>query len=230
MAGIQDYWEFCDDFFGSGSLSATAAGGDRWDITDTSASGTPTYAYVDGSASGEVQLVLASTNEVENVCLSFGDVLGMDIDLIQGAEFRVKMNQAAINAASQLAFGLTGDRNDAIDSIAQAALFRVVGADSTTAVVVETDDGTTDNDDKATGQTLINAYKTFKIDFTQGTGDVRFYMDDGNGALKRVASSTTFSMAGYTGSLQPFVQIQKSADTNTDGVTIDYVKVWGKRS
>ena len=147
---------------------------------------------------------------------------------IQGAEFRIKMNQAALDATSQVAFGLTGDRNDTIDSIAQAAIFRVVGADSTTAVVVESDDGTNNNDDVATGQTLINAYKTFKIDFSQGTSDVRFMMDDANG-LRRVATGTTFDMSNYTGSLQPFVQIQKTADTNTDGLTIDYIKVWGKR-
>lgn len=229
MAGIQDYWEFCDDFFGSGSLSATAAGGDRWDITDTSSAGTPTYVYVDGASSGEVALDLASTTEVENVCLSFGDTLGMDIDKIQGAEFRVKMNQAALDATTQVAVGLTGDRNDAIDSIAQAALFRVIGADSTTAVVVESDDGTTDKNDVATGQTLINSYKRLRLDFSNGTSDVRFFMDDGNGALVRVAATTTFDMSGYTGSLQPFIQIQKTSDSNTDGITIDYVKVWGKR-
>lgn len=229
MAGIQDFWTFTDDFFGSGSLQASPAGGDRWDITDTSSAGTPTYAYVDGSSSGEIQLAHDSTNEVQNVCLSFGDVLGMDIDKIQGFEARVKMNQATMDSASMFAIGLTGDRNDAIDSIAQAALFRVIGADSTTAVVVETDDSVTDNDDKATGQTLINAYKRLRICFKHGTSDVRFYMDNGSGALVRVASSTTFDMSGYTGSLQPYVQLQKTADTNTDGVTIDYIHVWGKR-
>lgn len=230
MAGIQDFWEFVDDFFGSGSLQATAAGGDRWDITDTSSAGTPTYAYVDGAATGEVQLAFDSQAEVQNVCLSFGDTLGIDIDLIQGFECRVKMNQAALDATTQVAFGLAGDRNDAIDSIAQAALFRVIGADSTTAVVVETDDGTNNNDDVATGQTLINAYKTFKIDFSNGTSDVRFFMDNGNGVMTRVASGTTFDMSNYTGSLQPYFQIQKTSDANTDGMTIDYVKAWGKRS
>lgn len=230
MAGTQDYWEFCDDFFGSGSLQATPAGGDRWDITDTSAAGTPTYAYVDGAAAGEVALDFDSQAEAQNVCLSFGNTLGFDIDLIQGAEFRVKMNQAALDATTMMAFGLTGDRNDAIDSIAQAALFRVIGADSTTAVVVETDDGTNDNNDVATGQTLINAFKRFKIDFSNGKSDVRFFMDDGNGSLKRVAAGTKFDMSNYAGSLQPFFQIQKTSDTNTDGMTIDYVKIWGKRS
>lgn len=229
MSGIQDYWEFVDDFFGAGTFLAAPLGGDLWDITDTSAAGTPTYVYVDGSSTGEVALDFDSQAEAQNICLSNKNILQFDIDKIQGAEFRVKMNQAAADATTSLAFGLTGDRNDAIDTIAQAALFRVIGADSTTAVVVETDDGTTDNNDVATGQTLVAAYKTFKIDFSNGTSDVRFFMDDGNGSLSRVASSTTFDMSAYTGSLQVLVQLQKTSDANTDGVTLDYVKVWGKR-
>lgn len=229
MAGIQNFWEFCDDFWGGGVLT-TSGQGDPWVIADTSSAGTPTYVYVDGASSGEVALSFDTQAEAQNVCLSFGNVLAMDIDKIQGAEFRIKMNQAALDATTSLAFGLTGDRNDAIDSIAQAAIFRVVGADSTTAVVVESDDGTNDNNDVATGQTLINAYKTFKLDFSQGTSDIRFYMTgDNNSVLKRVATSTTFDMSNYTGSLQPFVQIQKTSDANANGLTIDYIKVWGTR-
>jgi len=54
---------------------------------------------------------------------------------------------------------------------------------------------------------------------------VKFYVDG-----VRVAASTTFDMSGYTAGLQPYVQIQKTADANTDSVTIDYVKIEGKRS
>ncbi len=223
MAGIQDHWEFVDDFFGGG-LFAAAGQGSAWAIADTSSAGTPTYVVVDGSATGEIAIDMDSTTEIQNVCLSFGDNLCFDIDGVQGFEARVKMNQAAADAATQFAIGLTGDRNDAIDSVAQAAIFRVVGADSTTNLVVESDDGTNDNNDVATGTTLINAYKKLRIDFTQGTSDVRFYVDG-----DRVASGTTFDMSNYTASLQPFVQIQKTSDSNTDGVTIDYIKVWGIR-
>lgn len=226
MAGIQDYWEFCDDFFGAGTLTASPAGVDHWDIADTSSAGTPTYVYVDGSSSGEIAIDMASTTEAENVCLFQSDILQFDIDKIQGAEFRVKMNQASLDSATSFAIGLTGDRNDAIDSIAQAAIFRLVGSN---AVVVETDDGTVNNDDVATGQTLVNVYKRLKIDFSNGKSDVRFFMDDANGALKRVAASTTFNMSNYSGALQVFAQIQKTSDANTDGFTLDYVKVWGKR-
>lgn len=233
MNNAANFWEFFDDFLGASTFGTSAAQGDPWVITDTSAMGTPTYTRLDhgttGGAPGVARLAFDSQAEAQNVCLSFGDVLCWDIDLLLGIEFRVQMGQAAADAATSLAFGLAGDRNDAIDSIAQAALFRVIGADSTTNVVVESDDGTNNNDDVATGQTLINAWKRFKIDFSNGKADTRFYMDDGNGAIRRVAAGTTFDMSNYSGALQPYVQLQKTSDANTDNVQVDYVRAWGRR-
>lgn len=220
MSGVQDFIEYCDDFLGHGELPASQSDSD-WLVDDTSSAGSPTY--VKGGIGGEATLTLASTSEVENVCLHHGDDLGFDIDNIMLVEMRVKMSQAALNSATQVAFGMCSARNDAIDSIGEQACFRVIGADSTTAVVVETDDGTLDNDDVATGETLINAYKKFVIDFNNKS-DVKFFIDG-----KRVASSTTFSMANYSAGLQPFLQIQKTADTNTDGVVLDYVKITARR-
>lgn len=220
----RDYFLFEEDFFGHDVFSATAADNAKFLIADTSSAGTPTYALVDGSTTGELAVDLASTSEIENVCVYQNDVLQFDIDKLREVTFRVKMNQAAMDSASQFAIGLTGDRNDAIDSIAQAALFRIVGSDSTTAVVVETDDGTNDNNDVATGKTLINAYKELTISFATGKSDVRFYIDG-----EPVATGTTFDMSNYSGALQIFAQIQKTADTNTDGFTLDYVSVRGIR-
>jgi hypothetical protein len=101
----------------------------------------------------------------------------------------------------------------------------MVGATSTTAVVVETDDAVRDNDDIATGATLGTAFKRFVIDFTGGKSNVKFYI---NGF--RVAASTTFDMSGYSGGLQPYIQLQKASNTNVDAVTVDYVKIVSKRS
>jgi hypothetical protein len=53
---------------------------------------------------------------------------------------------------------------------------------------------------------------------------VKFYVDG-----IRVAAGTTFDMSAATGSLQPYVQIQKTADTNIDFVHVDYVSVEAKR-
>ena len=77
----------------------------------------------------------------------------------------------------------------------------------------------------ATGATLGSTYKRFVIDFAGGKSDVKFYVD---GA--RVAASTTFDMSNYSAGFQPYVQIQKTADTNTDSVVIDYIKIVSKRS
>jgi hypothetical protein len=53
---------------------------------------------------------------------------------------------------------------------------------------------------------------------------VKFYIDG-----KQVAAGTTFDMSGYSLGLQPYVQLQKAANTNVDSVVLDYVKVVCKR-
>lgn len=223
MNGDQEFVRFFEDFVGPMTLTASPTNGDRWDIADTSSAGTPTYTV--GGINGEATLAFDNTSEVQNVCLFQSDVLNYDIDLIQRIEFSVK-TVASLDSATSLAFGLASARNDAIDSIAAHATFRLIGSNS---VVVETDDGTNDKDDIATGQTLVATYKRFVIDFTGGKSNVKFFMDDGNGALVQVAKSTTFDMSNYSSGLQPYVQLQKTADTNTDSVTIDYVGIISKR-
>ncbi len=219
MAGIQNFVKLEEDFLGPMTLTASPTNGDRWDIADTSSAGTPTYTV--GGINGEATLAFDSQSEVQNVCLFQSDVLNWDIDLIQRIEMRVKTT-ATLDSATSLAFGLASARNDAIDSITAHASFRIIGNNT---LVVESDDGTTDKDDVATGASLSDTYKKFVIDFTGGKSNVKFYVDG-----VRVAASTTFDMSGYTAGLQPYVQIQKTADTNTDSVTVDYIKIEGKRS
>ena len=219
MSGIQDFVEFCEDFLGPQTLTASPTNGDRWDIADTSSAGTPTYTV--GGVNGEATLLLDNTSEVQNVCLFQSDVLNYDIDLLQRIEFRLK-TVASLDTATSIAWGLASARNDAIDSITAHASFRVIGSN---AIVCETDDGTTDKDDIDAGTTLVATYKKFVIDFTGGKSNVKFYVDG-----SRVAASTTFDMSAYSSGLQPYVQIQKTADTNTDSVVIDYIKIVSKRA
>lgn len=221
MAGIQDFAIFEDDFWGADTYS-TAGQGTPWAIADTSAAGTPTYANVTPSATGEVALTMASTSEVENICLSFGDTLAFDIDNIFNFEARVKVS--GCTTGTVISWGLCTARNDTVSSISSRANFRMTGATSTTAVTVETDDNVTDSGLISTGATLATAYKKFYIDFSGGKSNVKFYIDG-----VRVAPSTTFNMSQFSASLQPFFQIQKAANTNVDSITIDYVRVELKR-
>jgi hypothetical protein len=98
------------------------------------------------------------------------------------------------------------------------------GANSTTLVYCESDDGTTDRNDISTGKTLVTSFKKFVIDFTGGKSNVKFYI---NGA--RVCASQTFDMSAYSSGLQPIIQIQKAANTNADSVVVDYVEIISHR-
>lgn len=218
MSGIQNFHPFEDDFLGmTVTLPASANIGSPWLVDDTSAAGTPTFVR-SGSAA---VLTLASNVEVENVCLHFGDVLPFDIDDILSMEFRAKVT-ATLDATTTIVMGLGDTRDDDPDAVIANAFFKLAGSN---AIVVESDDGTTDLDDKATGVSLAATYKKFVISFTGGKSDVRFFVD---GA--RVAASTTFDMSAYSAGLQPIFQIQKTSDANVDALTIDYVRIVSRRS
>lgn len=215
------------DFRGEVALAAAGSGaGGPFVKADTSASGSPT---VGGLTGGGIRLALAATNEVENLCVYMGDVLPFDIDDIISVEIIAK-TVATLDSTTSIAFGLCSARNDAIDSLAAHASFRCIGDNS---VVVETDDGTNDNDDVATGLTLGAAWKRFAINFAERNtameppsvslgrkSNIGFYGANDNGSLRRVASGTRFDMSNYTSGLQLYAQIQKTADTNTDSLDI----------
>lgn len=221
MSDLRDFEILYDDFNGAVATFPTSADpATPWLVADTSAAGTPVYT----KGTSDATLTLAATNEIENVCLSFGDALDIDIDDIQRVEMRVRISASTFTSGSILAFGVASARNDTLDSVAANAWFRMEGANSTTQVYVESDDGVRDNDDVATGVTLGTTYKEFVIDFTGGKSNVKFYIDG-----QRVAAGTTFDMSGYSAGLQPLVQIQKAANTNVNGVIIDYVKIVAKR-
>lgn len=235
MAGFQDFWEFKDDFVGANaSISTSGLYGSPWVVADTSSGGTPTYVIgTDGAAAsqamGVAKVDLEATSEAQVVILSFGGIEQFDVNDRLIYECRLKMNQAAVGAVTDFSFGLNAGQNATWDSTTVMAAFRVVGATSTTNVVVETDDGTTDLDDKATGLTLINAYKRFKIDL-QDLTNVKFYMDDANGRMVRVAKTTTFDISAFSSCVQPVFQLQKASGTDASGYSLDYVRVTGRRN
>lgn len=189
-----------------------AALGPEWSVTDTSSSGTPTKEmHADG-----YHLAFDNTSEVQNLCLSWGDVLSLDIGLLKSIEFLLLWDASTKDSATSLAFGIQSARNDNPDSTTINAQFRMKAAGTGLTLEAETDDGVTDVDDKSTGQSLSTTLKKCKIDFRAGLNDVRFFVDG-----QPVCTDTTFDMSAISsGNVQPFVQLQKTADTNTDGVKV----------
>ena len=215
------------DFRGHNLIPVAASNaGTPFSKADTSSAGSPTMVGLNG---GGLRLLLDSTVEAQNLCLYMGDVLPFDIDEIISVSFIMK-KIAALDATAQVAFGLISARNDAIDSITEAAVFRCIGNED---VVVETDDGTNNNDDVATGLTLGATWKKFQIDFASRNStmeppsvslgrksNIEFYGANANGSHRRVASGTRFDMSNYSGGLQLFAQVQKTAHANVANLDI----------
>ena len=207
------------DLFDRAQEFGATPGQNGWTVTDTSAAGTPTYLCVTEDGGG-AKLTLAANSEAEDVTLDLNGVLPFDIRSVKYAKFVAQVS--GIDSVTTLCFGLASARNATPDSVAVNAWFRLQGSASTSAVVVETDDATTDNDDKATGYTLASVYKTFVIDFTNGLKDVRFYIEG-----ERVAAGTTFDMSAVAAgqNVQPYVQLAKASGTGTPSVTVALVEI-----
>ena len=214
-------YEYLEDFRGVWTPAATAAGGRGWQKTDTSSSGSPSVTTLTNEPGGVVKLLLDNTSEEQNLCLSHADILGFDID--HDLVFQARWKIGGANANAMWAIGMTGARNDAIDSIAQAAIFRQIAA--ALDLYIETDDGSENNDDKDTTHNLTaDTYVHTAIDF-RDTSDVKFYV---NGA--RVCSDLTLDMSNYTGKLQPLMQLQKSDGTGVPYGIVDFIRITGKRA
>ena len=207
------------DYFNRAQALTTTPGSSVWTVKDTSSGGTPTYLVATGDGGGMV-LTLDNTSEAQIATMYHNDVLCFDWRTLQNVEIIASVT--GIDAVTTLVLGMAGAQNDTADTVATNAWFRMQGSVSTTAVVCETDDAVTDNDDKATGKTLAGTLKTFMIDFSKGISDIRFYIDG-----EPVATATTFSMSGLSAGLnaQPFVQLQKASGTGTPAVRIKKFRI-----
>lgn len=205
--------EFIDHFDRAQALTTTP-GQNGWTIEDTSSGGTPTYLCVTEDG-GAMKLTLAATSEAEIVTMYHNDVLMYDLAMLQRIWYIVKV--AGIDSVTTLTFGVGSGQADVDDSVAVNAWFRMEGSASTSNLLAESDDGTTDLDDKATGTTLSSTYKKCEIDFTNGLSDIRFLVD---GA--RVAEGTTFTLANITAgqNVQPIIQLQKASGTGVPSISI----------
>lgn len=209
---------------------ANAPDSGEWRRAVTAANGAPTVA----ASNGAMTITLDSTAEVQNACLYLGDQLPFDIDQIKQVDFFAKLNTANLSANVSAAFGLCSARNDTIDSLAAHASFRAIGSNT---VVVETDDGVNDLDDKATGQTLGTDYKRFTINLATGIqamvpppsaggkACVLFDIDNADGHLRPVARATRFNMENYSGGLQIYAQLQKDANAATAVLSIKEIRI-----
>ena len=214
---IADVIDFIDDFTGA-AVDETST----WSLNDTSSSGTPTHAMLADETA--VELALDATDEQQVCGYDFGGKLIFDIDSVEKFIARFKVSNIVAN--EQIIIGMGSGWNDDPDAIAASAWFKL---DAGMDLLVETDDGTNDNNDKDTTVDLTaDTYIWVMIDFSD-TANVKFYTStDGKIWTPRLAT-ITFNMSNYTGGLQPMFAVIKASGTTTPSITVDIVRVLSNR-
>lgn len=217
--------QFCDDFLGKYLNKYVAADNSAgiWTVTETSIN--TTAAITANEPNGILCMQLDADNNAEVCCVDFGDQLCFDLKSGLVFEARVNLGVLPSGAGVVAAWGLASARNDTHDTVATNCWFR---AEANGAILWETDDGNTDDDDNATGVTVLTSdWKVYRIEVLQTAADVAtayFYID---GAL--VGTGTLGALSDAEAKVQPYLQIVKGATTRVGTMNVDYVKVWQNR-
>jgi hypothetical protein len=178
---------------------------------------------------GVIGLLIDNDNNAEDAVLYWGDQRGIDLYQHANIEFGLAMHVIPTGGAPATGvttvFGLAHDHNLDKDTVGTHAWFRLQGAAS---LLCETDDTTNDNNDVDTGIDLVaDAYHVFRID-CYDMANVKFFVDG-----VRVCSGTTFDMSNCTADeaiMQPYISLDKAANTEVGEMYLDYMKVWSSRS
>lgn len=207
--------KFEDDFLGD-------AIGALWTVVDVSSAGDTAPLLVADGFNGILRMPLDVTSEAQESGLTWGDQRPLVLN--QGLIFEARMRLNVLpTLLSEAVWGLASDKNAVADSVATGLWFK---ADGGGAIVAETDDGTINNDDVATGITVVaDEYAIYRIDCTT-PADIHFYIN-GN----RVASGTTFDASTDPDvALQPYLHIAKASGAGLGVLDCDYLRVWQRRS
>lgn len=234
------YCEVFEDFIGDRLIAETGSkdvDAGPWTYKDVSSSGSPTAAIVANADNGQWAFTFASTTEAEELVLYWDDELNIDSD--QEPVFIIRFKTAcavggAFDSNTHFVAGLASAYNTTTDTIAQNAWIRLEGANNN--ILLESDDNTTNTDDQDSGVDYVDdTFYEFMVSMSALHGasatDVRFFYRStlGGDWTALTVAGVTFKVAADT-ALQPFMKLMKASDANTDGVVIDYVRVYWKRN
>lgn len=214
--------EYCTNFIGEGNVPlATDESGGPWVRKTVQTGGTPSCAFaaIAGGVGG-VQLALDATSEAQEVNLYWGDTLGIDVDQLLYAEWTFQLS-TLLTGVAEARIGLAGAYNATPDSVAQNLWF-MVNNDET--IEVESDDGTTDADDIATGKSVaVSTIYRAGFSFAEGgKSNIFAFWNQQDVRGERVGTGGTLSLNAYTGGLQPYIHLLKASGTGVG--TIDVLR------
>jgi hypothetical protein len=222
---------FEDDFLGTSldKVIASTNANARWKTVETSINLAP--AYVDDATNGIVQITCDADDVTLIGALYHGDNLQFSLKNGLMMEFRAELPVLPTTADSTLTtvvMGLASAHHATPDSVATNVWFRAEGSG---ALLWESDDGNTDDNDNATSVTASTAvYNTYRIDARSLANGVKFYIDS---ALVGTTADFSTNLTASEAKVQPYFRVSKvkgGKNVNTGTLYIDYVKIWQNRS
>jgi len=230
--------ELFEDFLGSRVValdSGLDADNGPLVLKDVSTGGSPTLARVADAADGQLALTMDTTSEAQQLVLYANDELNINTDQEPVFICRASLDAQFAGSTSILVMGLAGPYNAAPDSVANHAWFRVEGANLN--LLLESDDATTDTDDIDSTTDLVAATMAeFKVSTAAEDGasptDVKFFYRTtlgGDWTEQKAADGTKF-VIGANVDVQPYVHLGRASGADADGIKLDYVRCYWKRS
>ena len=221
--------DFYDDFLGLHLNKVITAENTtaQWSTVETDINLAPEN--VADATNGVVQLTLDSDDIAQVACLYFGDTEQFLIG--QGLVFEARVALAVLPTTGteevEAAWGLAGEHNADLDTVDVKAWFRSESP-TETALLWESDDATTADEDNDAGITLVaGTYHVYKIDASD-TSAVQFYVD---GAF--VGEADMSDLDATLAKVQPYFQLSKAKSAANTGVAtmyIDYVRITQDRT
>ena len=200
-----------------------------WKTVETSINLAP--ALVANATNGIVQLTCDADDVTLIGTLYHGDQLAFSLKNGLMMEFRATLAVLPTTADSTLTtavMGMASAHHATPDSVATNVWFRAEGSG---ALLWESDDGNTDDNDNATGVTAVaGTYNIYRIDARSLAAGVRFYVDS---ALVGTTADFNTNLTASEAKVQPYFRISKvkgAKNVNTGTLYVDYCRIWQNRS
>lgn len=209
---------FFDDFIGDYPAAGTAMPA-PWTKVETDGLGVTSA----DQANGVLVFAFDAVAEVAVAAMHMANA-PFDVDQEPVFEARVAVYDIGDHAALDINIGLASDTHATdFDSVTAYAAFHLDGSALDLKCRSKASNGTVADTD-TTIDLVDDTFVVLRIDCTDKS-NVKFYV---NGA--RVLSGTTFSIAGYTGTLSPIVHVEKTSNDTTADVRVDWIRVSSERA
>ncbi len=213
-------------------------GGDIGEFTgNSSVSGATAITTAIGTNPSPKGAKCSLTGAADHAFIYGNDVAFFDIDQLAHVEFLIRLESWNANAIGYV--GLCSAYNSTPDSIAQSAWLKIAGGSNGRDLAAETDDGTTDLNDKTPTPAIElpqDDWVRLAIDFrtgvqtlsppsqsTGGKASVQFAASNANGEARRLKLGSHMDMSAYAAGLQPIFGLRQA--TGTAGTPAMYCRL-----